>query len=329
LVDRFLAVHGARKRAATTLFYAKKLSYVVRHPGPVRVDRLSPSHLNDLFSALLVNGGRDGRPLSPRTVSHCRRAMHTVLAFAVKEKLLVDNLAAHTEPIPTPKPRAKAPNEQQIAALLTELSGRDPWLPFVLLAMMTGARREELLALRWRDVDWSDATLTIARVVEQAGRTFRVIEATKSERSARIIGLDAATLDQLRSWRARQAGMVLRLGLRGDPDGLVFADLATGLVTRPYEPDRATGIVSRAARRAGWPAGLPPLHGFRHAVGRTLMRTKTPLRAVMDQLGHATSQVTVEYYQRSEAEDRRETADAIGAALGHLLPKPGCEDTDV
>jgi hypothetical protein len=85
LVERFLAVHAARKRPATAHSYKMKLAYVTRYLGTVLLHRLTVSHLNDCFSMLLARGGKDGGPLSARTVSHVRRVAHKMLAFAVKE----------------------------------------------------------------------------------------------------------------------------------------------------------------------------------------------------------------------------------------------------
>jgi len=181
---------------------------------------------------------------------------------------------------------------------------------------MTGLRRQELIGLRWRDVDLTTGSLEVVQVCEQYGTTFQLIAEPKTRASARVIQLDAATLEMLKAWRSRQAAVILRLGLPGHHEALLFANLGVSVV-QPYAPDSATRILSTACRKASWGPGIAPVHGYRHRQAWSLKGVAN--RIAMERMGHASVQSLLRY-QGSEAADRHTAAAAITQKLGRLLP---------
>ena len=128
----------------------------------------------------------------------------------------------------------------------------------LLLAALTGARRGELCALRWTDLDTAAGTLTIARSVYETVGGGWAEKGTKSHQS-RTIGLDDLGLEALRRHRATADALARQLGLDVPPDAFMFSRSPTG--TEPIRPDVLTKFVVRVAKTSGVTTHL---HALRH-----------------------------------------------------------------
>ena len=121
---------------------------IIPHLGAIALQKLRPAHIQDWHAKLLRAGGKGGSPLSTRTVGHAHRVLHRALKLAVDGETLLRNVAGK---IPPPKVEAEeveilAP--EQICEVLAKLEGH-ALHPIVVLALGTGMRRGELLAVRW------------------------------------------------------------------------------------------------------------------------------------------------------------------------------------
>lgn len=200
-----------------------------------------------------------------------------------------------------------------------------PWLfAFYRTAANTGARRGELVGLRWRHLDLDATTLTVveSRVKAQVG-----VQSTgvKSARSQRTVDLDLETVRVLREHRAACLAERLALGLGApSPDDLVFV----AEDHRPLHPDVVSQtfdrIVSRLrnhcascgekvtkarCRQCKADHGPPlqiTLHGLRHTHATLSLAAGVPLHVVSRRLGHANEASTARQY-------------------AHVLPQQGAE----
>lgn len=156
------------------------------------------------------------------------------------------------------------------------------------LAATTGMRRGEVVGLRWTDVDFDAATLSVHRSVSCAG--YRLCESNgKSRNSRRVIDLDPITRDVLHHWRHQQ---VRELGLGYVPPSSPIATRANGQLLHPQ-------LLSQAFDRLVTRAGLPRirLHDLRHTHAMLLLKAGVPLKVVSERLGHATPAFTMTTYQ--------------------------------
>ena len=144
-------------------------------------------------------------------------------------------------------------DDDQGAQLLAAAATTRLYVPIV-LAVATGLRRGELLALRWQDIDLKMGVVQVVRSLEQTNEGLR-FKAPKTNRSRRPVVLPASVIDVLRDHKARQAEERLLLG-QGKGE-LVF----TRVDGRPISPDTFTSWVARVAKRAGV-AHIMPVHGF-------------------------------------------------------------------
>lgn len=183
--------------------------------GGLPLQKLRPAHVADWHAALLQSGGQGGRPLSARTTGHAHRVLHRSLEIALSRELVARNVASVIAPPKVADVEVKALKADQVALVLAALRGH--WLePIVVLALTSGARRGEILALTWGSVDLQRGIITIERSLEQtrAGLAFK---APKTRSGRRHVSLPVTAIEALKAHRLSQLEMRMRLGL-GKPD---------------------------------------------------------------------------------------------------------------
>lgn len=158
----WLEAHASTVKPKTLAGYRHDIDhYIVPRIGRIRLQALRPAVISMLYRELAEHGGRDGQPLSATTVSHIHRTLRKALADAVQvEQLLAVNPAARSK---RPRSSGAEPTrvwtaEQLDAFLTTARSHR--LFAFYRLAAYTGARRGELLYLRWHALDLDAAEVT-------------------------------------------------------------------------------------------------------------------------------------------------------------------------
>ena len=189
----------------------------------------------------------------------------------------------------------------------------ESWLRDVFAtALATGARRGELLALSWPDVDLDTAMLTIRKSLEETKQGLRIKE-TKG-RKIRRLHLPDSTVKLLRNLKERQkeARRMFGFDYRADLD-LVFCHPG-GYYIRPR-------TVSKAARRIAKKAGLigVSLHTMRHSHGSQLLSLGVPLPTVSKRLGHANTHVTATIYSHALPHDEGAAAQIWDKAMSGTL----------
>lgn len=136
--------------------------------GHIKLRVLRPDHLNTFYSQLAQSGSnrRTGVTLSNCTIRRYHRFISIVLSQAVKEGLIPMNVAARAEP---PKVEKHEPNYLQPTTipLMLDALEREPlkWRMLVHLMLVTGARRGEILSLKWENVDFDNSRIYICRSI--------------------------------------------------------------------------------------------------------------------------------------------------------------------
>ncbi len=130
---------------------------IVPHLGAVPLQQLRPAHVTAWHATLRMQGGVDGGPLSPATVRQAHRVLHLALAKAFEDEKVVRNVASGRKLPKAEHQEIQILQEGQIAPLLDALNGH--WLlPIAIVAVGTGARQGEIMALRWTDIDLDKGT---------------------------------------------------------------------------------------------------------------------------------------------------------------------------
>lgn len=319
LVQRWIATASPGWSPSNEVTVRRTVAYYLAPLLPIRIDRLRTADIDAFYAALRERGGRGGRPLAVSTVRRVHSVVRAALEQAVRWEWLSTNPAAKASPGPAERAELRPPDPEAVLALLERAEDDDPaFAVFLVLAAVTGARRGELVALRWPDLDLDVATLTITRAISEGVDGPVERRRPKTASSVRRIALDDATVALLGAHRARMAERALAAGTSLPQSAFVFSHEPNASV--PWRP----GFVSLKFRRLRDELGLGDvrLHDLRHFVATTLLGAGVDLRTVAGRLGHAGGgRTTLAVYAHfQQAPDR-------GAAelLGKLLSRPDQE----
>jgi integrase len=192
-----------------------------------------------------------------------------------------------------------APTVTDVQRLIAAAEESSPILALaIVLGAVTGARRGELCALRWSDVNWERRVLTIARSLTDVGRV--TTEGPTKTHQRRDIALDDALLVLLTKRRADQEAYAAIVGTSLVPDPFILSPVATG--GSPFIPDTLTDYYKRTANQLGIETHF---HERRHFAATTASGAAADVRTVAGRLGHADASVTLRVYAHAlEARDR-------------------------
>lgn len=275
LVEQWLTAREGQVADSTIYGYRSVCRHLDAKTGAIPIQRLTALDLQSLYGRLRAGG------LSAAMVGLLHVVLNAALAQAVRWDLLARNpAAAVTKPERRPAPiRYWSPDE---SARFLAVHQDDPehgalWQ----LALLTGMRRGELLALRWSDVDVARQTITIGRTLTRtrAGKLI-VGTTTKTPNSLRTIRLPSPCLEPLRRHRVRQRERRLAATDWSTEDGdLVFS--------RPNGRHLFPNILGAAFARAIAAAGVPPitLHGMRHSFATGMLIAGMHPKVVAEILG--------------------------------------------
>lgn len=179
--------------------------HIIPKLGRLKLQQVTPTGLNALYSDLLDSGRRSGEGgLSPKTVRYVHSIIHKALADAIDAGLLATNSADKAKP---PRNGAHAAPEiqtwtaEELSLFLKSVDGHRLEAAWH-LAAMTGMRRGEVLGLRWKDVDFRGARVSVHQAFVSVA--YEVVASTPKTHQARVIDLDAGTVRQLRTHWYRQ-----------------------------------------------------------------------------------------------------------------------------
>lgn len=261
--------------------------------GHIRLKDLRVDHLNTLYSELSKPGmnKRTGGGLSPASILKHHRLISTVLDQAEKEGLVVVNVAGRAD---LPRQEVHDPNyfqEEQVAAIRDALETESiKWKTLVHLFLITGARRGEILGLKWEAVDFENSRIHINNSILYLPGVGIYEDTPKSERSIRWISLPPETMVLLKQYRAWQTGERLRLGEYYQNNGFLFTkDDGT-----PMHPDTVSNWLDKFSSRHG----LPHInaHAFRHTMASMLYFNGVDSVSISKRLGHAQVSTTANIY---------------------------------
>jgi integrase len=282
-----------------------------RHLAPafatVPLRRLQAKDIDSFYARLRAGGATASRPLKASTIKRIHGVLRVALQQGVRWGWLPLNPAAAASPPRVIAPDIKPPTAAELARLFTEARSTSPDLAtYLVVSAATGARRSEVVALRWSDVDLERQRVEIARALVLG--PDGLVEKNTKVHAARTVSLDpttAAALDEHRCFmtdRAAQCCVVL------SPAAFVFSDAADG--SEPWRPDSTTRRFAQLRARCGLPAVR--LHDLRHYVATTLLTAGVDVRTVAGRLGHRNASTTLNVYSHFLEPADRDAADALG-----------------
>jgi integrase len=260
--------------------------------GNLALSKLAPAHIQEAYTGWATGGRRDGRDggLSPRTRRHIHRILKSALSRAVEQQLLARNPAdAFKKRLPKVERRKMATlTVDQSRQFLDGIGHTRIYWP-ALLALSTGMRRGEILALRWANLDLARGVVRVVESLEQTKAGLR-FKAPKTEKT-RAVTLPAFAIEELRRLKRLQAEQLLALGVRQTGHTLVCAR-EDG---EPLQPRSLTHEFARLIARA---KDIPRLrfHDLRHSHATQLLDAGVHPKVAQERLGHSTIITTLDLY---------------------------------
>jgi integrase len=296
-VERWLATWANDNTChATWTSYSQLLrKHLIARFGKRPLQKLHAADLQAVYSAMAADGLADGTRL------HLHRVIHVMLKHATQWGVVARNVAALVD---APRIRAKEMEvltPAEIGVVLETLRGKDLYA-VAAVALATGLRRGELLALRWTDVNLEAGHLQVERALEETPRGGLVFKAPKTRHGRRQVTLPISTVALLRDHHRIQLEQRLMLGRGKEPaDALVFGNLDGS----PRSPHWATVAWRRAAKRAGIRATF---HSLRHTHASTLIASGLDVLTISRRLGHGSPVITLGIYGHLFKTDDRAAA---------------------
>ncbi len=297
-------------RASTWRDYDCRIrKHILPAIGSVRLTQLTPQHVQQAVATWTASG------LAPGTIMVIFTILHEGLHAAVRLGLVLRNVTEQVE-----RPRRVAHEMRPLSAdeaqrLLAYVAAHDAddrygQATLLQLALSTGMRRGELLALKWRDVDLDGGRLSVVASLNWAHRAPVTTE-PKTKRSRRQIALAPQVVTSLREHRHRQRLLRVAAGPAWQEEfDAVFSD-ALGFPLHP------AALLNRF-KRLLTQAGVPPIrfHDLRHTCATLLLAQGVNPKIVSEMLGHSSVAITMDVYSHVLPHMQEEAARAVSRALG-------------
>jgi len=303
---QWLPYHAVAKQLApkTAERYESLAAHATSALGDVLLKHLTPFMFDDLYVRLAT---RPEKKLAPKTIREVHNVIHVAMKRAVKTKLIAFNPADGCDLPRVDQPEMRAMNHEQLDRYEEAVTGS--WVDLLVrLGGALGARRGELVALTWDDLNWDACTIRIERSLFQVKKLDPAnlpanvkwispllgIKPTKN-RTVRVISIPQSLVEYLRIHKEQQEQKRALIGSAYRSDrNLIFADPA-GEYLLPGSVSRAAG---RFARGAGLD-GVQPLHSLRHSHASILLHEKVEIAEVARRLGHRDAYTTAKIYQHA------------------------------
>jgi integrase len=317
-LDRFerdwVAIHVSARTAER---YRQLLDHVRRHLGSCQIQKLRSADIAALYATLSRSGS------APRTVGHIHGVLFQALKQAKIWNLLRDNVAEVVKPPPVTDQELPILQPDRARALLDALRGH-PLYQLASLALATGARRNELLALRWRDIDLDAGRLRIELALEQTTAHGIRFKAPKTRNGRRTISLPARIVAELRDhWRAQQEQRLALGAGKSPPDGQVLASFDG----KPQSPNAITKEWARTVAAVGMPE--ISLHSLRHTHASMLIASGMDVLTVSRRLGHGSPTITLRVYGHLIHGTDDRAAQIMEEALGSKMVADGAKNREI
>ncbi len=283
--------------------------HIIPKLGSIPIMQLRPEHIQQYYSETMASGRSNGKGgLTAHTVRHHHMALHRALEIAVKWGLLIRNPVDVIDPPRFQRVEMHVMNEDNINHFL-ETARPTRYYPLFYLALFTGMRRSELLALRWSDVDLYLCQISVNRTLHCLKDRSLVFRAPKTAKGRRTVALSPSAAIMLRQHKEKQETDKLLAGSQIKESDLVFTDIEG----KPMLPD----TISRGWANLAVKAGLKGirLHDARHTHASIMLKQGVHPKIVQERLGHASIQTTLDVYSHVAPGLQEKAAESFDSAV--------------
>ncbi len=287
LFGAFAAVWIEENRSGWKASTRQQYEQVIKSQLRPAFENLRLSHITESRIKQLVTELQDGG-LSARRINLVVLVLKMIIRVALKRRLIREDPAIAIRKLKEPRTEIDPLDPQEIESFLSSCPRW--WQPYFTVSFWTGARPNELAALKWGDVDWTRATFRI-----RAGR-YRGVESTpKTLGGIRDVDMLPPVVEAMKAQKAQQAAVQLRLGLGASEPGqdYVFTGARGGLLKPNFLRDYVWYPTLKGAglrRRT--------MYQTRHTFASNALSAGEAPSWVAQMMGHTTPEMLFTVYAR-------------------------------
>ena len=295
-----LHVRGGNCKPTTIAYYKNIAKVITDYFKGCILQEISPIQIQKYLVYLQTDYKTpQGKPLAPKSVRHHYGTLTNIFGYADKQELIAKNPMTRVDAPKKVKKAVDALTPEQATRFFETLPGCDLDFRCMLhLFITTGIRRGECMGIKWRDVDFKNGTVTIARCVTYTPECGVIVSTPKTENSVRTIPLMPSTVKLLQEWKkqthAAQPNTILK-------DAFLFPKGKD--VFQPRDPNSITRRVKRFMKAHDFPDLSP--HDLRHSCATLLLAEGADIKSVQEILGHADASTTLDYYVKSDLQQMK------------------------
>lgn len=287
--------------------YQDSLKRIIPIIGKEKLNKITPLMLDNMYAQLKT--GVTNKTLGYHSMYAFYKLMNVMFNQAIKWEILDRNPNLKATKPKKEKKERRYYDLEQVSKLLSCLENESiKYKVLTTLALDSGARRSEICALRWNDIDFNTNMLRIDNSLKVVKGVLDEKE-TKTLSSKREIMLSNATMEVLREYKEWQDNYIKEMGKNWKGTDRVF----TSKEGKYMHPDTCDKIITKIVRKYN----LPPItfHGLRHTSASILIHKGINPKAVSQRLGHSSTDVTMEIYSHTFDITKKESANAFDEIL--------------
>lgn len=279
--------------------YNEKLNkHILPYIGSKRLDKIKPLDIDNLYNLLstkLTNRKDENgnfKTLSPTSIHRVHEILSSLFSNATRWDLIPYNPCTKVVQPKYKRTRMNCYDEETSKRLINRLLETAPlkYKCFVILAMLGGFRRGEIVGLHWDDIDFKNKKITINRSAYYLGHSGVNEKVPKTESSNRTIVISGICFDLLKQWRAEQSRIRLALGDKWQGAENIFTTDDGRIMNLSTGPKWFTNFLKKN--------GFPHIrfHDLRHTFATLLISYNVDVKTVSHKLGHASATTTMNFY---------------------------------
>jgi integrase len=278
--------------------------YIGPSLGRTKIRDLSSHQIQRFYNSCVEAG------VGLRTIQKTHTVLHASLNYAMKAGMIGRNpVKAAQPPKPIPKEMQFLNSKQAKRLLLTAKENKDPILALYHLAIVTGMREGELLALKWENVDLDLAILNVRFNLTRANGGGLQLKLPKTKASIRSIKLGNETLKILKEHRRLlEVAKDKSNGQRQDTGHIFTSSIGTAI-----DPSNLIKRFRRLLKQAGIPRIR--FHDLRHTAASLMLNNGVDVLVASQRLGHAKPSITLDVYGHLMPAMQNRAADVMDKIL--------------
>lgn len=279
-LEEWLTHTRGRLEPSTFAIYGMLVrAHLIPALGHYPLNRLAPLDIQRFYATLQEVGSNHNsasKPLSAKSIKNLHAILRKALAQAVRWELLARNPADAVELPRRTRPATKALTNEDLLRLMTAVERSGVWRIPLLIAIGTGMRRGELLALQWQDYDPEQRVLVVRRALSHVSTKRIVVKGTKTGR-VRVVALNDSLVQVLNRHRETTKYNAPNHWICTHDNG------------EHLSPHSFTKYFTTLVRALNLDITL---HGLRHTHATALLAAGIPVKVISERLGHASVVIT-------------------------------------